>query len=133
MQPKYLFFSFAAAALVFLCSSTVVSAQSAQLFGKVSVKQANGTVVSGDSAKIEVYRIDAPGHWKSTANKRGEFVFAGLPVAGIYIVAACARGATPDLKVGVKVGGDDNVIFTLEPGNSDCLTAADVKARVGKE
>ncbi|MDT5060458.1 MAG: hypothetical protein QOH63_917 [Acidobacteriota bacterium] len=127
MRRKYFFFTFAAA-LVLLVSNLAVSAQTGQLYGEVTLKQADGTVVPIAGATIDVYRIDLPGHFPTKTDKKGKFVFAGLPFVGTYIIAASAPNARPDILAGVKAGRDGIYKMILAPGDGRRLTEAEAKA-----
>src|SRR5436305_4278104 len=127
MRRKYFFFSFAAA-LMLLWSSVGVSAQRGQLYGEVSMKQADGTEVPGAGAIIDVYRTDIPAKYNTKADKKGHFVFAGLPFVGTYIIAASAPNARPDAKAGAKAGRDVDYKLTLTPGDGKRLKVAEAKA-----
>src|SRR3982750_4331514 len=107
MRRKYFFFSFTAA-VALLLSSLAVSAQTGQLFGEVSMKQADGTEVPAAGAAIDVYRTDIPAKYNTKTDKKGKFTFAGLPYVGTYVVAASAPNARPDAISGVKVGREVN-------------------------
>jgi tetratricopeptide (TPR) repeat protein len=128
MRRKYFFFSFAAAALMLLLSNLAVSAQTGQLFGEVMMKQADGTMVPAVGANIDVFRTDLPGKFQTKTDKKGHFVFAGLPFVGTYVIAASAPDARPDLVSGVKAGRDVNYKLTLSPGDGKRLTEAEAKA-----
>jgi tetratricopeptide (TPR) repeat protein len=127
MRRKYFFFTFAAA-LMLLLSNLAVSAQTGQLFGEVMMKQADGTMVPAVGANIDVFRTDLPGKFQTKTDKKGKFVFAGLPFVGTYIIAASAPDARPDLVGGVKAGRDVNYKLTLSPGDGKRLTEAEAKA-----
>jgi tetratricopeptide (TPR) repeat protein len=127
MRRKYFFFTFAAV-LVLLVSNLAVSAQTGQLYGEVTLKQADGTIVPIAGATIDVYRIDLPGHFPTKTDKKGKFVFAGLPFVGTYIIAASAPNARPDILAGVKAGRDGIYKMVLAPGDGRRLTEAEAKA-----
>ncbi|MDT4956150.1 MAG: hypothetical protein QOJ02_4288 [Acidobacteriota bacterium] len=127
MRRKYFFFTFAAV-LVLLVSNLAVSAQTGQLYGEVTMKQADGTIVPIAGATIDVYRIDLPGHFPTKTDKKGKFVFAGLPFVGTYIIAASAPNARPDILAGVKAGRDGIYKMILAPGDGRRLTEAEAKA-----
>jgi tetratricopeptide (TPR) repeat protein len=126
MRRKYFFFTFAAALM--LLSNLAVSAQTGQLFGDVLMQQADGTTVPAAGANIDVFRTDLPGKFQTKADKKGHFVFAGLPFVGTYIIAASAPNARPDILGGVKAGRDVSYKLTLSPGDGKRLTEAEAKA-----
>lgn len=127
MRRKYFFFTFAAI-LMLLFGSLAVSAQTGQLFGDVVMQQADGTTVPAAGANIDVFRTDLPGKFQTKTDKKGHFVFAGLPFVGTYIIAASAPDARPDMLGGVKAGRDVNYKLTLSPGDGKRLTEAEAKA-----
>src|SRR3954464_2196481 len=116
MRRNYFLFSFTIA-LLLVMSSVAASAQTGQLFGEVSMKQADGTEVPAAGAIIDVYRTDIPAKYNTKTDKKGHFVFAGLPFVGTYIIAASAPNARPDAKAGAKAGRDVNYKLTLAPGD----------------
>lgn len=128
MRRKYFFFTFALAALMLLLSSLAVSAQTGQLYGDVVMQQADGTTVPAVGATIDVYRTDLPGHYPTKTDKKGHFIFAGLPFVGTYVITASAPNAKPDVLGGVKAGRDISYKLTLAPGDGKRLSEAEAKA-----
>ncbi|PYS46536.1 MAG: hypothetical protein DMF68_18925 [Acidobacteria bacterium] len=92
MRRKHIFFSLAAVALL-IFSSVVASAQVGQLYGEITLKQADGKVVPVAGAAIDVYRTDLSNKYNTKTDKNGRFVFAGLPFTGTYVIAVSAPGA----------------------------------------
>lgn len=129
MRRKYFFFSFAAT-LMLLLSNLAVSAQTGALYGEVVMKQADGTTVPVAGATIDVYRTDLTGHFPTKTDKKGKFVFAGLPFVGTYIIVASAPNARPDVLGAVKVGREGSYRLILTPGDGRQLTEAEAKAMV---
>ena len=127
MRRKYLFFAFAAV-LTLILSNLAVSAQSGQLFGEVTMTQADGTVVPAAGANIDVYRSDLPGHFENKTDKKGKFTYAGLPFVGTYIIVASAPNARPDVIGRVKAGRETNYKLNLTPGDGKRPTEAEAKA-----
>jgi tetratricopeptide (TPR) repeat protein len=127
MRRKYFFFTFAAV-LMLLLSNLAVSAQTGQLLGEVTMQQADGTKAPAVGATIDVYRIDLPGHFPTKTDKKGKFVFAGIPFVGTYVIVASAPDAKPDILGGVKAGRDINYKLTLTPGDGRRPTEEEVKA-----
>jgi tetratricopeptide (TPR) repeat protein len=130
MRRKYFFFTFAAALMLLLCN-LAVSAQTGQLLGEVMMQQADGTKVPAVGANIDVFRTDLPGKFQTKTDKKGKFVFAGLPFVGTYVIAASAPDARPDVLGGVKAGRDINYKLTLTPGDGRRPTEEEVKASSG--
>jgi tetratricopeptide (TPR) repeat protein len=127
MRHKYFFFTFLAAAMLLL-TNLAVSAQTGQLFGEVMMQQANGTPVPVAGAIIDVYRVDVTSKYQTKTDKQGKFVFAGLPYTGMYVIAASAPNANPDVLGNVLAGRDQNYKITLSAGDGRRYTEAEAKA-----
>ncbi|HKR01300.1 MAG TPA: tetratricopeptide repeat protein [Pyrinomonadaceae bacterium] len=127
MRRKHFFISFVAVAMMLL-SSLAVSAQTGQLFGEVSMKQADGTTAPAAGAQVDVYRTDLPGKYNTKTNKSGKFVFAGLPYTGTFIITVSAPNATPDIVGDVKAGREINYKLTLTPGDGKRLSETEAKS-----
>ncbi len=106
----------------------VTSAQTGELRGHVVIMQADGQTVPASEATIDVYRTDISGKYNTKANKKGEFVFAGLPFVGTYTVVASHPTSQFNWKSGVKVGRGDDYEIQLSPGNGKRPTLDDIKA-----
>lgn len=130
MRRHYFLLSFIAAVMLLL-SGVGASAQTGQLYGEVTVKQADGSVVPAAGAFIDVYRTDIPAKYNTKTDKKGKFVFAGLPFVGTYIIAASAPGAAPYAMGGVKAGRDVNYKIDLMSGDGKRLTEAEAKTASG--
>jgi tetratricopeptide (TPR) repeat protein len=114
--------------------SVVASAQTGQLRGHVTLKQADGTVVPAADAVVDVFRVDMSGKSSAKTNKKGEFVFAALFYVGDYIISVSLPGAQPSYQPGVKVGRD--VDYSLEltaPGDGRQLTLAEIRTLMGNK
>ncbi|HEY6806956.1 MAG TPA: carboxypeptidase regulatory-like domain-containing protein [Pyrinomonadaceae bacterium] len=127
MFHKHFFGVIAVAAFV-LAVTVSTSAQVGELRGHVFMQQADGQKVPLADAQIDVFRTDIKGEYKTKTNKRGEFVFAGLPFIGTYTVAASHPTAAPALITGVKVGRDQQADIIVTPGDGKRLTAEEIKA-----
>jgi tetratricopeptide (TPR) repeat protein len=125
MIRKYFSINFAAALLSL--SAVVAGAQTGQLRGHVKFKQADGSVVPAVGAAIDVYRTDMTGKFPTKTDKKGEFVYAGLPYVGTYVIAASMPGARPDVLPNVKAGRDVDYEIILTPGDGKRLTEAEAK------
>src|SRR5205807_6328034 len=117
--------------LTLVLSATAVSAQTGQLRGHVLIKQADGTTVPAAGAQIDVYRTDLSGKYPTKADKKGQFVYAGLPFVGEYIIAASAPNAAPYAQGNVKAGRDADYEIVLSPGDGKRFTEEEAKAAVG--
>lgn len=126
MFRKYFSLTMFAVALS-LMSAVVATAQSGQLRGHVKLKQADGTTVPAVGAAIDVIRLDIGGKYETKTDKRGEFVFAGLPYVGTYIIGASLANAQPSYQGNVKVGRDIDYEIEMTPGDGHRLTEAELK------
>ncbi len=130
MIRKY-FYGMLAVAILIASASVTTSAQVAELRGKVVMQQADGQKVPLAEAQIDVFRTDISGKYNTKTNKKGEFVFAGLPFVGTYTVVASHPTATPNWVGGVKAGRDVPVELTVTPGEGKRPTFEEVKAAGG--
>jgi tetratricopeptide (TPR) repeat protein len=110
-----------------LSISVAAFAQNGQLRGHVTLKQADGTTVPAAEAVVDVFRVDLASEFHLKANKRGEFVHAGLPFGGDYIIAVSMPGAQPNYLPGVKVGRDIDYAIEMEPGDGSRMTLDQIK------
>jgi tetratricopeptide (TPR) repeat protein len=129
MRRLNLFSSIIALAVLAL-SALTASAQTGALRGHVVLKQSDGTTVKAADAVIDVYRSDISGQFHTKTDKKGEFVFAGLPFIGTYIVAASMPKASPYAMRNVKVGRDIDYEIVLGPGDGKRLTEEEAKKAV---
>ena len=130
MIGRYFYGALAVAILV-ASASISTYAQVGELRGKVVIKQADGQALPLADAQIDVFRTDMNGSYKTKTNKKGEFVFAGLPFVGTYTVAASHPTARPNFVPGVKAGRDVEVEVTLSPGDGKRLTFDEIKSAGG--
>jgi len=126
MRRSYFFTSIIATAILML-SAVAASAQTGQLHGHVVLRQADGTNAKAADAVIDVFRTDINGSYHTKTDKKGEFVFAGLPFVGTYVVTASMPNAAPGFLKGVKVGRDVDYEIVLSPGTGAKLTLDDIK------
>lgn len=130
MTGKY-FYGALAVAILIASASLTTFAQVAEMRGHVWMEQADGQKVPLADAQIDVFRTDISGRYNTKTNKKGEFVFAGLPFVGTYTVAASHPTARPNWVPGVKVGRDIPVEITVTPGDGKRLTFEEIKAAGG--
>lgn len=128
MISKYVY-GVLAVAILFAVSTTTF-AQVGELRGQVMLEK-DGQKVPLAEAQIDVFRTDISGKYNTKTNKKGEFVFAGLPFVGTYVVAASHPSAAPNFVPGVKAGRDIPVEITLSPGDGKRLTLDEIKAAGG--
>src|SRR5213083_33698 len=114
--------------LTVLLTASAVCAQTGQLRGHVLIKQADGTSVPAAGAQIDVFRTDISGKYPTKADKKGQFVYAGLPYVGKYVLAASAPNAAPSAQSNVKVGQDIDYEIVLGPGDGRRYTKEEAKA-----
>ncbi len=130
MRRSYLLKSIFAVA-VLLCASVVASAQFGQLRGTVKMIGADGNAAPVANAAIDVWRTDIGGEFHTKTDKKGEWIFAGLPYTGTYVVSISAPGAQPMAKGGVKAGREVPVDVNLVAGNGKKLTRDEAVAAAG--
>jgi len=130
MIGRYFFGALMVAILVSFASLTAV-AQVGELRGHVWMQQADGQKVPLADAQIDVFRIDMKADYHVKTNKKGEFVFAGLPFIGVYSVAASHPTAKPNWVAGVKAGRDIPCEITVTPGDGKRFTYDEIKAAGG--
>ena len=130
MIGRYIYGALAVAILVASVSLTAF-AQVGELRGHVWIQQADGQKVPLADAQIDVFRTDMSAKYNTKTNKKGEFVFAGLPFVGTYVVAASHPTAAPGWMPGVKAGRDIPVEITVTPGDGKRLTLEEIKAAGG--
>jgi tetratricopeptide (TPR) repeat protein len=106
-------------------------AQVGELRGHVWMQQADGQKVPLADAVIDVFRTDISAKYNTKTSKKGEFVFAGLPFIGTYIVAASHPTAKPNWVPGVKAGREVPCEITVTPGDGKRLTLDEIKAASG--
>src|SRR6267142_5286379 len=127
MLHKHILGTFAAAILIASAALTSL-AQTGELRGHVVIKQADGQSVPASDAAIDVYRTDVSGKYNTKTNKKGEFVFAGLPYVGTYVIAGSHPSARPNFVPNVKVGRDVDYEVELTPGDGKRLTLDEIKS-----
>lgn len=114
--------------VVLLFSAILVSAQTDQMRGSVKLVSADGKSTPVVGATIDVWRTDMKADYHVKSDKKGEWVFAGLPFVGIYTVSVSAPGATPWARGGVKARADQPLEIVLSPGDGKKLTEAEAVA-----
>src|ERR1041384_1935648 len=130
MIGKHIFGALAVAILAASASLTAV-AQVGELRGHVFMQQADGQKVPLADAQIDVFRTDMKAEYHTKTDKKGEFVFAGLPFIGTYTVAASHPTPAPSCVPGVKAGRDVPVEVMVTPGAGKRLTFDEIKSAGG--
>jgi len=124
----YKYFSAVFAVVVLITFSAVSTpAQVGELRGHVFMQQPDGQKVPLADAQIDVYRTDIAAKYNTKTNKKGEFIFAGLPFVGTYTVAASHPTAQPNFLAGVRAGRDIDCDITVTPGNGKRFTLDEMK------
>src|SRR6185503_1696061 len=126
MLRKFILATLASVAIV--TSALMVSAQTGELRGHVVFTQADVTTVPASEVVIDVFRTDVQGKHNTKTNKKGEFVFAGLPYVGNYIIAASRADAQPAWLSEIKVGRGVDYELKMAPGGGKRLTLEEIKA-----
>lgn len=112
---------------ILLASSLMVFAQTAPVRGKVELKKADGTVTPVVGAVVDVYRTDVKAKLPSgKTDKKGFFVFAGLPLGATMTFAVSGAGIKAEMFPGVKAG-NENVTITVYEGDGKALTEDEVR------
>src|SRR5438876_10525664 len=90
---------------VFTAGSVAAFAQFAQLNGTVVLEKADGTKEPVVGALVEAYRFDIKSASPpAKTNKRGEFIFAALPLGGVFAVSVSAPNCAPTVWPNIKIG-----------------------------
>jgi len=127
MRRSYVFNTIAVA-VVLLFSAILVSAQTEPMRGSVKLVGADGKSTPVVGAQIDVYRTDMKADYHVKSDKKGDWVFAGLPFVGTYTVSVSAPGASPMARGGVKARNDQPVEIVLSPGDGKKFTEAEAVA-----
>src|SRR6476620_3771159 len=125
------FFAVVVAAFLVASAAATSFAQVGELRGHVWLQQADGQKVPLADANIDVFRMDLKAEYKTKTNKKGEFVFAGLPLVGTYTVAASHLTAQPNFVTGIKPGRDTPEVVVV-PGDGKRLTLEELKGATAK-
>ena len=115
-------------AIVLLFAAVTASAQTEQMRGTVKMVGADGQQTAVAGATVDVYRTDMKADYHTKSDKKGEWVFAGLPLVGTYTLSISAPGASPMTKSGVKARRDTPIDAVLGPGDGKKLTEAEALA-----
>jgi len=118
-------------AILLTFASVPAFAQVGELRGHVWMQQADGQKVPLADAQIDVFRTDMKAEYHTKTNKKGEYVFAGLPFIGEYIVAASHTTASPNFVPHVKAGRGVDCEITVTPGSGKRLTLEEIEKAGG--
>lgn len=111
-----------------LFSSVMVAAQTGELRGKVTTKGSDGKDAPVAGAVVDVYRTDMKAKYETKTDSKGNYVFAGLPYIGTYLVAVSAPNFAPTFLPNIKAGRGQDVNFTMTPGDGKRPTEDEVMA-----
>ena len=117
-----------ASALLLATFAAIADAQVLQINGKVTLKQADGSVVPVSGAQVDIYRTDIKWEDHIKTNKKGEYMHAGVPFVGTYTLIVSAPGAHPDYIRDVHLSQRPMNDFQLQPGDGLRPTLDQVKA-----
>jgi tetratricopeptide (TPR) repeat protein len=107
--------------------SLVVFAQTAPVRGVVEMTQADGKKVPVVGALIECFRTDIKGKFPGPkTDKKGVFVFAGLPLGGVFTLSVSGQGIAPQIYPNVKAGRED-IVISVNAGDGKRLTEDEVR------
>ena len=121
MRRSY-FLNIIAVIAVLLFASLAASAQTGSLRGSVKLMGADGKAAPVAGAVVDVWRTDIGGDYHTKTDKGGDWIFAGLPYTGFYVVSVSAPGASPMARKDVRAGRDVPVDVVLVAGNGKKLT-----------
>ena len=107
---------------------SAASAQVGELRGRVLLKQVDGSTAPLEGAVIDLFRADIAGKYEIRTNKKGEFIYAGVPYKGIYILSVSAPNARPVAIYGVQAGRGREYEITLDHGDGRRLTFEEAQA-----
>jgi len=130
MINRYVIGAFTVAILLTV-AAVPAFAQVGELRGHVWMQQADGQKVPLADAQIDVFRTDMKAKFDTKTNKKGEFVFAGLPFIGEYIVAASHPTASPNFVPHIKAGRGVDCEITVTPGSGKRLTLDEIEKAGG--
>src|SRR6185369_2857395 len=130
MLNRYFIGSLAVAIFIAVASAPAF-AQVGERRGHVWMQQADGQKVPLADAQIDVFRTDMKAKYDTKTNKKGEWVFAGLPFIGEYLVAVSHPTASPNFLAHVKAGRGVDVDITVTPGNGKRLTQDEIEKAGG--
>ncbi len=117
-----------AVAVVVLFSAVLASAQVEPMRGSVKLIGADGKPAPVVGAIIDVWRTDMKAEYHTKSDKKGDWVFAGLPFVGTYTVSVSAPGASPWARGSVKARNDQPVDVIMSPGDGKKLTETEAIA-----
>ena len=107
-----------------------VVAQVAPLRGKVQMIRSDGANEPVKGVLIEVYRQDLIGKYPSVrTNAGGEFVFAAVPLGGVFKFCASAPGISPACRPNLKAGME-NIVINVVKGDGSRPDFEDMEQKI---
>ena len=106
-----------AALLVATFGSTPGQAQVTQALGTVTMNGDDGAQLPVPGADVDIYRTDIKGEYHTKTDRKGGYLYPGLPVVGTYTLVFSARGARPAVVQGCRFSVGREVNAILEPGD----------------
>ena len=92
--------------------------QTSEFRGCVSVQGADGSQAAPNPvAIIDVYRTDLRSHFETKTDKRGTFVFAGLPISGTFLIVVSGPGLKWTYVNGIRLPLSSTLQIKAEPGD----------------
>jgi tetratricopeptide (TPR) repeat protein len=124
---------FVAATIFIAALSVAATAQTLAVGGRVFLKQADGTNALLPGALIKIYRVDIKQEFQTKSDKKGQYIYAGLPYVGVYTIVISAPGARPQYFSNIKMSSLPPEMLTkyditMEPGDGSTLTLDQVKS-----
>ena len=81
-------------------------------------------------AIIDVYRTDLRSHFETKTDKRGTFVFAGLPITGTFLIVVSGPGLKWTYVNGIRLPLSSVLQIKAEPGHGTRPTQDQVMAAI---
>jgi tetratricopeptide (TPR) repeat protein len=111
--------------------SPVAFAQTAPVRGLVEMTGADGKKVPVVGALVEVFRTDIKAKLPSSkTDKKGVFVFAGLPLGATFTLSVSGAGISPITYPNVKAGRED-IAISASAGDGKKFTEDEVRGGAG--
>jgi tetratricopeptide (TPR) repeat protein len=116
-----------------LISALGAAAQSISIYGKVTLRQADGSVLPVQDAFVDIYRIYIKQIFNAKTDKKGQYLHAGVPFVGIYAIAVGGPGTKPAAVSGIRVSQQQEQDFELQPGDGSRLTLKQIAGESDEE
>ena len=130
MQSKLFPMAVMAALAMF---ASIATAQVTQVTGKVTLKQADGTVRLVQGALIDIYRTDVPQRFQASTDETGVYTHSGIPFIGTYTMVVSAIGAQSQYRADIRLMRNHVHNFELVPGNGSRLTLEQIREGAARQ